>query len=1730
MTPSLTLFVVCLLIPSFGDSLQDIRPEVTIEGSPNIVAIIDFHLDSDSDGNCINLSRAGIDSLMALKWSNEVLDKNTPSNTGLVLYDSCGSLTRALKIVGQVINTQGCSNCTEIVGLITFTKEDIQTKVLDVIRPFGIVHVGISQGSYISFSSDLSLTVAGLSLWKSKAVVRILEEFHWKHIDAFAANNPLASTEFELFMKIAFSNDICTRRLQYTDNNSTLVNLSSDVVVIFVSGHDNIDELLSRLTSYKSKTFLIVGDSNIDLVTSELGNNTFLLKEQSPVVQNMQQYLENEFSIINKSEAIFAEFLKSLPYCEYDNVFNHTVCSKRMLQYWASRLDDRTFLNALTAYYNIFRLIARKETFSCSGYDFTKCLKSVNFVTLSAQQTSAGNPFRTHELTDGNFLEQVPVIVAQGPSLSSEVFRIVNDTITYTTGNFSTLNNIPSSLCNESCYKCGECYKQAEESKPSVIVKNADIIFTVGFPVYKDSTYGSPCSELSREGILMTQSFLYAIDTVKDKYPSKNLLPKVSIGALIYDTCGGKTLDSAQIVSNSNCPLTFFSGQNNTTVSGSLMSDIRYSTSRNLPRPGPLTNDLASFKISTAGLSLSPEKYDVYLKDLSSLLKSLNWTYVSLVYSDDFSKMDSVNNHVSDMRSGGICISDEIFFQNKITTIDTIASKVINSTLKSGAIVLLTTLEDTMKLMGYLRIKNFSFDNVNFIFFAWNVIADLPKGSVVIRPLMLSDPSLKQELKTRSVIDNGYYRGPVTDSVNHWWVKYHENRHKCHVSIKDNTLNPNSCTNQPTFSDDDIDMTVPGLIVEYVDIMVAIVDELYKTKCPSQSGPCEAFMSFDDLADYIKTAVPGVTFTDGSNKISFTADGSLRMPLEVFNIQLSSEIMVATISEENEVTMSTNHIVAYDLNNSPVVIQHQCSGWCPSCYQCQTNTAQNIDYYYKSGDIDLFALFPIHSMGAKIGICDLLALKDGTEYLTEAFLYSINTAKLRYPYLLQGISVGSLIIDTCSSVDTVQQSIANFESCFASFPSSSGKMVSPMSVPSYLLYSNISTAEDLSASIQRHGKFVMSHSTDFKYKGTIMGTLQYSYARSEVTTIVNFLSEMKWTYVSVVGSSEPLYTWKMQQFEELAARNNICINTVHSVSDSGTAKSAVDTISSGPINMNVIILFLSVEDIKMFFGSKILSKVHIIGDTNIAWNGLNTNIQIPLGTIVIDRSNKINSDLKTYLDTLNTQTVSRYGNPWLKKFQTGRENCKLSQSQSCNLPNDIMLQSSMVVMETDIILHGLHNRVTKLCGQQTTMCKQLETEGLSLHMEDFRNISFSYQQDQIVLYTTDAYNGAYQIQNFQENKMVKVGEWTNNTLSLSKEIIRAYSNGGVVQKVLPLSRCIGTCLCTNLNNTEEGTEMPEPYQDPEMIFYSSSAIFNSKLWTIIILAVACGGVGASLLFIVYVIYKTCIGCLNKRYIGLGILLLLSITALYLSVVPFLFTPSEMGCTARHLLPGISYALVYATCLAKLMSLRSYKLIGLGGEISNLNQFLTVTFVSGVQIAISVQYVALKGPFVETKLMSNEKMYSCKFDRELFVIYLIYDMLLIVICSLYALTVRKEKKNMGEAIFILISSWINIALWTAWVAVTLIISRDYVELTICIGILACATVVIITVFVPKLHKISKLKYDVKKNGVQNGGYKIDTEFMFERPHTLPGGFRSSYNMSPQKTNPKSISTFDSSMSY
>ena len=319
----------------------------------------------------------------------------------------------------------------------------------------------------------------------------------------------------------------------------------------------------------------------------------------------------------------------------------------------------------------------------------------------------------------------------------------------------------------------------------------------------------------------------------------------------------------------------------------------------------------------------------------------------------------------------------------------------------------------------------------------------------------------------------------------------------------------------------------------------------------------------------------------------------------------------------------------------------------------------------------------------------------------------------------------------------------------------------------------------------------------------------------------------------------------------------------------------------------------------------------------------------------------------------------------------------------------------------------------------------------------------------------------------------------------------------------------------------------------------SSAEFDSKLWTIIVVIIALSGCVVTLGLMMYIMCKVCAGALIRRYLALGVLLLVAMIFLFLSVLPFVFTPSEVGCGMRFFAHGFSYAFCYAIILTKMTTLRDYKYIGLGGEISRLNQFLSVFFITGVQIAVGVQWWVLGGPTLSqttikektSEGIENVTYYACDFNRKEFITYHSYVLLLLVICCFYSIGVRKETKNMKEARLLLICSWFCLALWIAVIVTFLILQRDYLEAIAAIGILANALSMIVIIYLPKLTVIAKLKYEIsEKSGkrVENG-YKVDTDFQFERPYSLPGTMHSSYT---DKTNtlPRSLAAFDTSLSY
>ena len=185
-----------------------------------------------------------------------------------------------------------------------------------------------------------------------------------------------------------------------------------------------------------------------------------------------------------------------------------------------------------------------------------------------------------------------------------------------------------------------------------------------------------------------------------------------------------------------------------------------------------------------------------------------------------------------------------------------------------------------------------------------------------------------------------------------------------------------------------------------------------------------------------------------------------------------------------------------------------------------------------------------------------------------------------------------------------------------------------------------------------------------------------------------------------------------------------------------------------------------------------------------------------------------------------------------------------------------------------------------------------------------------------------------------------------------------------------------------------------------------------------------------------------------------------------------------------------------------------------------------------KVSISGQWWIFNEPFLQQTLdvRADVVKYSCLFRPRDFALNLCFVAFLIALCAFYSLSVRKEKKNMGEARLLLAGSWASLVLWLGWVPVSLVLHDRHASVVSCAGIVGTASALLLVVYVPKVRMVARLKYDIAKKQAFRNGYSIDTDFLYERPYSLPGTLTSTY--SSIRTYPKSVAAtnFDSSLSY
>ena len=111
--------------------------------------------------------------------------------------------------------------------------------------------------------------------------------------------------------------------------------------------------------------------------------------------------------------------------------------------------------------------------------------------------------------------------------------------------------------------------------------------------------------------------------------------------------------------------------------------------------------------------------------------------------------------------------------------------------------------------------------------------------------------------------------------------------------------------------------------------------------------------------------------------------------------------------------------------------------------------------------------------------------------------------------------------------------------------------------------------------------------------------------------------------------------------------------------------------------------------------------------------------------------------------------------------------------------------------------------------------------------------------------------------------------------------------------------------------------------------------FMGRTWSLVVVSVAIFGICISMWMLVYVFIKMCDRTLSGNQ-TMGVLLLLGVTSLFASVVPWLLPPNETICAARHFFHPIAFCLCFGILLVKVMQLRSLVSVGLGGKIPQVS--------------------------------------------------------------------------------------------------------------------------------------------------------------------------------------------------
>ncbi|KAJ8245458.1 hypothetical protein GJAV_G00270960 [Gymnothorax javanicus] len=632
----------------------------------------------------------------------------------------------------------------------------------------------------------------------------------------------------------------------------------------------------------------------------------------------------------------------------------------------------------------------------------------------------------------------------------------------------------------------------------------------------------------------------------------------------------------------------------------------------------------------------------------------------------------------------------------------------------------------------------------------------------------------------------------------------------------------------------------------------------------------------------------------------------------------------------------------------------------------------------------------------------------------------------------------------------------------------------------------------------------------------------------QAKAMAEILRFFNWTYVSTVASEGDYGETGIEAFEQEARLRNICIATAEKVGRSNAKKSydaVVRQLLLKP-NAKVAVLFMRSDDARDLLAAATRLNASLTWIASDGWGAQESivkgNEMAADGAITLELAAHPVAEFNRYFQRLRPTANRR--NPWFKEFWEQKFQCALAPGEGGALEpcsTDLTIDDSNFEPESKIMFVvnavyamalALHNMHQTLCANTTHMCDAMKSlDGRKLYRDYLLNINFKAPfsppaVDNVVKFDVNGDGmGRYNIFNYQKGagkySYVQVGEWAES-LSLSGELIRWPREAAAP----PTSQCSDPCARNEMKKMQAGEyccwictpcEAHEyladeftcapcspgrwPREDLTGCYdLPEDYIKWEDAWAVGPMAIACAGFFSTALVAGVFARHNDTPLVKASGRELCYILLLGVFMCYGMTFFFIAKPSPATCAMRRLGLGTSFAVCYSALLTK--TNRIARIFGGAKEgaqrprfISPSSQVFICLSLISVQLALVSVWLLLEVPGTRRFTVPERRqtvILKCSVRDSSMLLSLSYDVVLVVLCTVYAFKTRKCPENFNEAKFIGFTMYTTCIIWLAFLPIFYVTSSDYrvQTTTMCISVSLSGFVVLGCMFAPKVHII------------------------------------------------------------